>query len=43
MVLPYYMHYPPFLLEEEISQALYFSGNIPDYKMPEMGITIMRF
>lgn len=42
-VLPYYMHYPPFLLEEEICQALYFDGKIPDYRNPYMGITVLRF
>ncbi len=42
-VLPYYMHYPPFLLEEEISEALYFSGHIPDYRAPETGVTLVRF
>lgn len=42
-LLPYYMHYPPFLLEEEITEALYFSGQIPDYRAPEMGITLVRF
>ncbi len=42
-VLPYYMHYPPFLLEEEICEALYFDGKIPDYRNPSMGITVLRF
>ncbi len=42
-LLPYYMHYPPFLLEEEITEALYFSGQIPDYRAPEMGITLIKF
>lgn len=43
VLLPYYMHYPPFLLEEEITEALYFSDQIPDYRAPEMGITLVRF
>lgn len=42
-VLPYHMHYPPFLLEEEINQALYFLGKTPDYRLPSMGITLLRF
>ncbi|MHB1142728.1 MAG: hypothetical protein ACYC1T_13360 [Sulfuricaulis sp.] len=42
-VLPYYRHYPPFLMEEEVSQALYFLGRIPDYRNPSMGITVLRF
>lgn len=42
VLLPYYMHYPPFLMEEEISEALYFAGAIPDYRIPGMGITIIR-
>lgn len=28
--LPYYAYHPPFLLEEEVSQALYLSGQSPD-------------
>lgn len=42
VLLPYYMHYPPFLMEEEISEALYFAGAVPDYRIPGMGITIIR-
>lgn len=42
-VLSYYMHYPPFLMEEEINQALYFLGKIPDYRGLSMGITLLRF
>lgn len=41
--LPYYMHYPPFLMEEEVNQALYFLGKTPDYRIPAMGITLLRF
>lgn len=39
---PYYMHYPPFLMEEETSAALYFGDAIPDYRIPRMGITVIR-
>lgn len=42
-VLPYYMHYPPFQMEEEVNQALYFLGKIPDYRELPMGITLLRF
>lgn len=42
-IYPYYMHYPPFLLEEEICQALFFEGKIPDYRSPNMGISLLKF
>lgn len=32
VLLPYFAYYPSFFLEEEISQALYFQGKIPDYR-----------
>ncbi|MBI3575440.1 MAG: hypothetical protein HY083_07300 [Gammaproteobacteria bacterium] len=30
--IPFHAYYPPYLMEEEISQALYFEGKVPDYK-----------
>lgn len=42
-IYPYYMHYPPFLLEEEICQALFFAGKIPDYRSPNMGVSLLKF
>jgi hypothetical protein len=38
--LPYYAYFPSFMLEEEISQALYLSGDIPYYKSDNMKITV---
>ena len=38
--LPYYAYFPSFLLEEEISQALFFAGETPDYKADNMLITV---
>lgn len=38
--LPSYTYFPAFLLEEEICQALYFHGQIPDYRQPEMGLNL---
>ena len=38
--IPYYMYFPLFLFEEEVSQALYFSGESPDYKADNMKLTI---
>ena len=38
--IPYYMYLPPFLFEEEVSQALYFSGKSPYYKADNMKLTI---
>ncbi len=43
-MLPYYMYYPPFLLEEEISQALYFAGMSPDYRRDSAkNLTLLQF
>jgi hypothetical protein len=41
--LPYYVYFPPFLMEEEISQGLYFMGKTPDYRRDSMNITLIRF
>lgn len=38
--LPYYAYFPSFLFEEEISQALFFAGETPDYKADNMQITV---
>lgn len=41
---PYYVYYPPFLLEEEVSQALYFAGRSPDYRRDSAkNLTLLRF
>lgn len=41
---PYYMYYPPFLLEEEVSQALYFAGLSPDYRRDSAkNLTLLQF
>jgi hypothetical protein len=37
--LPFHAYYPSFLLEEEVSQALYFQGLSPDYHSPELQLT----
>jgi hypothetical protein len=42
-VIPYYMHYPPFMMEEGVREALLFSGRIPNYRKPEMGVLAIRF
>ena len=39
VVLPYYAYFPPFLLEEETCEGLYFSGNIVDYRHDSKNIT----
>lgn len=40
----YYMYYPPFLLEEEVSQAFYFAGMSPDPKSDmSKRITLLGF
>ena len=39
VVLPYYAYFPPFLLEEETCEGLYFSGNIVDYRQDSKNIT----
>jgi len=40
----YYMYHPPFLLEEEVSQAFYFAGMSPDPKSDvSKRITLLGF
>jgi hypothetical protein len=43
ITLPYYAYFPTFLLEEEISQALYFSGKIPDYRTESKNLTLLLY
>jgi len=38
--LPYYAYFPSFLLEEEISQALFLAGKSPNYKADNMQMTV---
>ena len=35
-----YAHYPLLMLEEEVSQNLYFSNKIPPYDQENMKITV---
>ena len=43
ITLPYYAYFPTFLLEEEISQALYFLGKIPGYKAGSKNLTLLLY
>lgn len=44
VILPwYYSFYPPFTVEEEVNQALYQEGRIPDYRTPESSLKILLF
>lgn len=38
--LPYYAHYPLFMMEEETSQCFFFRHQIPDYRSPESQLTV---
>ncbi|WP_152609903.1 hypothetical protein [Geobacter sp. OR-1] len=38
--LPYYAHYPLFLMEEENCQYLYFNGKVPDEKIGRDRLTV---
>ena len=38
--LPYLAYFPSFLFEETVSQALYFSGDMPDYRDEDKQITL---
>lgn len=42
-LLPYYAFHPPFLFEEEICQALYFSGKIPKADSPDAQLKIFNW
>ncbi len=39
--LPYYMYFPFFLFEEEICQALYFLGKVPDYNAESKRLSLL--
>lgn len=41
LLIPYYSFHPPFLWEEEICQALYFAGGLPDPTAAESQIKIL--
>lgn len=43
MVLPYYAYFPTFLMEDPITQALYFMGRMPSYKSDDKNITLVIF
>lgn len=43
VILPYFSYFPSFLFEEEICQALYFEGKIPNYKLDSKNITLLLF
>lgn len=38
--LPYYAHYPLFMMEEETSQCFYFRHQVPDYRSIESRLTL---
>lgn len=38
--LPYYAHYPLFMMEEETSQCFYFRHQVPDYRSKESQLTV---
>jgi len=40
ITLPYFAYFPSFIMEEELSQALYFSGRTPDYRDPSKNLTL---
>jgi hypothetical protein len=39
MKLPYYAHYPSFMMEEENSQFFYFTGRVPLWSAPQSQLT----
>jgi hypothetical protein len=41
--LPYYAYFPSFLMEEEISEALLFTGKSPDSRLPRLQLTLFGF
>jgi len=41
VTLPYYAYLPSFLLEEEVSQGLYFMGKTPDYRADSKNLTLL--
>jgi len=41
MTFPYYAYFPSFLFEEEISQALYFLGKVPDYEQDSKKLKLL--
>lgn len=43
IILPYYAYFPSFLLEEEISQALYFLRQVPNYKTESKNLTLLLY
>lgn len=38
--LPYYAHYPLFMMEEETSQCFFFRHQVPDYRSKESQLTL---
>lgn len=41
--LPYFAYFPPFLLEEEVCQTLYFSGRVPHYAAEGLQVEVWRW
>ncbi len=40
--LPYYSYLPPFLMEEEVSQAFYFVGKSPDFQLERFQLHLFK-